>query len=203
MRLTFTLLIAIAFSYSSFSQTSGGPDAFGYRWKNSNDPNGPAYNWIDITTTGTLVTGLGDDNSIGFVPMGIDFQYYWGVFKKAKIGSNGWIAFDNVTNIAHGFPNLPTPGGVGDNFLAPYMGDLSLAGAGNVGKVYYWTNYKDTFIVSYEDVPWWVNAAPGYQGANSFQVILCENDSSFTYQYKTVSPIANVTTFNDLVIGNE
>src|SRR5688572_16951359 len=109
MKLTFTLLLSIAFTIPVFSQTSGGPDPFGYTWRNSNDPNGPLYNWIDISNKGILVTGLGDDNSIGWVPMGIDFQYYWGKFQKARIGSNGWISFDNVSNIAHGFPNLPTP----------------------------------------------------------------------------------------------
>ncbi|MFM7031235.1 MAG: hypothetical protein ACKOX4_01810, partial [Bacteroidota bacterium] len=55
----------------------GGPDAYGYTWKDSNEPGGPTFNWINITTTGTQVTGLGDDNFVG--PFGfIDgFQYYW------------------------------------------------------------------------------------------------------------------------------
>jgi Secretion system C-terminal sorting domain len=190
-----SLLTICLFTISAFAQTSGGPDAYGYIWKNSNDPQGPAYNWIDITTVGTQVTGLTDDNSVAFVPMGANFHYYWSDYNQIKIGSNGWLSFDNISNIAHCFPVVPSVGGVGNNILAPFMTDLIFNAAGSTPEVwYYYDATGQQFIVSFVNSPWWQAAAPGYIGNNTFQVILSEVDSSITFQYQQV----DAANFNDI-----
>lgn len=199
--LIFTIVTATSFA------ASGGPDAYGYTWTDSNEPGGPVYNWIDISGTGNLVGGLADDNSIPFISMGMSFHYYWGDYTELKIGSNGWIGFNNTGNIAHCFPTLPVSGGVADNYLAPFMTDLTFQGVANPAKVYYFYDVpNDQFIISYIDVPWWSANAPDYVGLNSFQVILSNADSSITYQYKD-SDLANFldngTCASDIVIGIE
>lgn len=168
-------------------------DEFGYAWEDCNGVCGPAYDWIDITTLPGAVqtTGLADDNSVGPFNIGFDFTYYWNNYDQLRIGSNGWISFGNATNISHCFDVIPTPGGGGDNFLAPYMSDLNFSGAGNPGEVWYWSNQVDTIIISYINVPSWSPNPPGYTGSGTFQVILCAQDNSITYQYESLAPFAN------------
>ena len=173
---------------------AGGPDAYGYTWADSNEPGGPVFNWIDITGIGTQVTGLADDNSVAMIPMGMNFQYYWITFSEIKIGSNGWFSFDDVSNVAHCFPTIPSPGGAGDNLVAPFMTDLNFTGAGNPGEVYYYhDDVNDLFIVSFINVPWWVNANPAFIGSNTFQLILSGADNNIIFQYEDMDQV----NFND------
>jgi PKD repeat protein len=200
------LSIALLCLSANFAKASGGPDAYGYTWMTSLDAGGPAFNWIDITSRAGVqtVTGLADDNSApGQIPLGINFHYYWNDYTQLKVGSNGWVSFSNVSNIASCFPTIPTAGGPED-YLAPMMSDLNFTGAGNIGQVKYWSNNVDTFIISYINVPFWSVNAPGWAGSNSFQVILCNSDSSITYQYGSVGTgFANGAACIDLTVGIE
>ena len=198
------------------AQTTGGPDAYGYVWRNSDDPMGPAYQWIDITTAGTQVAGLADDNAVGPFNIGFNFPYYWSDYGQIWIGSNGWISFKQIGNIAHCFPQIPSPGGNGDDFVAPYMTDLNFSTSypgqfPNVGEIYWWSNNTDTLIVAYHDVPWWKDDANGLQppdwvGSNTFEVIFSAVDSSITFMYQNMDAANfNNTQFcdYDLEIGME
>ncbi|REJ80938.1 MAG: T9SS C-terminal target domain-containing protein [Bacteroidetes bacterium] len=186
--------LMILFATSMMAQTSGGPDNFGYTWKNSNDPSGPTYNWIDITTlpSAVQVTGLGDDNTVGFFPIGFNFQYYWYTVNQFKIGSNGYLIFGSG-QLAPNFPVIPSPAQPHD-FLAAMLTDLNFAGTGNVAECWYWTNQADTLVVSFINVPFWINATPPYTGFNTFQFILTSTDSSITYQYFNQSGTSPGTT---------
>ena len=191
-----------------YAQTSGGPDDFGYTWKNSDDPDGPTFEWIDISGVGTPVTGLGDDNSAPFVDMGMTFDYYWLTFDQIKMGSNGWLSFSNVGNVAHCFPNIPQSGG-GNNLIAPLMSDLNFEGATNPAELLYYNDGAGKFIVSFINVPFWVNAvppAPMFEGSNTFQVVFDNTDNSITYNYADVESgvyDSNAACTNDAVIGLE
>ena len=184
------LLVPIAFA------GQGGPDAYGYTWKDSNEPGGPAYQWIDITTTGTQVTGLGDDNFAG--PFGfIDgFQYFWYYPTQVWIGSNGYLSFSG-NNFASPFPTIPNTASP-HNFIAGMMSDLNFAGTGNPGTCYY-RNTSDTIVISWINVPFWTIGS-SFIGSNSFQIVLVRSDRSITFNYQSQ---LGMTQGDDITIGIE
>lgn len=171
------------------AQTSGGPDAYGYIWRNSNDPLGQGYNWIELDSmpTAVTVTGLADDNIRGPFFMQAPFTYYWYQPASFWIGSNGYIGFSS-SPMAHPFPPIPVPGNP-NNYLAAMATDLTFVDnasqpvAGASCK-YWFSSGNDTLVVTWKDVPFWSSTAPGYTGLNTFQVVLSTNDSSILYQYQ-------------------
>lgn len=184
----------------------GGPDAFGYTWAVSTDPGGPVFDWIDISTTGTLVTGLADDNSATTVTLPFTFKYYWTDINQFRIGSNGWIGLGSSlpSNIASCFPAIPTGGGAGDSYLAPFMGDLNFTGAGNLGSVRYLVDAPNQrLVISYLNVPYWSATAPGWVGSNTFQVILDAVTRRIKFQYQGLAGFTGAASCIDLVGGIE
>lgn len=176
-------LLVVSLSLSAQLPLAGGPDTFGYTYSSSLNPNGPTYNWFDISTIGVRVTGLADDNFVGPYTLS-GFSYYGNSPTQFWIGSNGYIAFNavNIASTAASFPAIPTIGGPND-FIAPFLSDLTLAGASNPGRVYLY-DQGDTVCISYVGVPFWYNNPNQYLGDNSFQVILNRADSSITYNYQ-------------------
>ena len=89
---------------------SGGPDPFGYSWRDSDDPGGPVFNWIDITGTGTPVV-LTDDSAIN-VALPFAFPFYGGVKNAVNISSNGFLGFGAAGNTVFtngAIPSVATP----------------------------------------------------------------------------------------------
>lgn len=172
--------------FGMYAQTSGGPDAYGYTWKNSNHTvSPPVYQWVDIVNRGNEVNGLGDDNVVGPFQLPQGFQFYWYPITQFWIGSNGYISF-NGANIASPFPqSIPSPAGA-NNWIAPHLSDLNFAGANNPGKVW-WLANNDSLIVSFVNVPYWVLGGNSYSGSNTFQIIWLASDNSITFNYQSMN----------------
>jgi len=166
-----------------YDKGAGGPDAYGYRYIDSDTvaPGAPTFNWIDISGVGTLVTGLGDDNvSVSAFPIGFDFPYYWYRVNSFYVASNGYIAFGDNTLSASPFPNIPSTARP-NNMVAIMLSDLDF-GAGSP-SCYYWTNAaNDTCIITYQNLRWWNMPTSNC----SLQIILAKPDSSITFQYKRI-----------------
>ncbi len=127
----------------------GGPDNTGYIFIDNEEDNGPEYDWIDITETGTVVTGILDDNHVGPFDIDFDFPFYGVEYNQFWIQSNGVISFFG-TYVS--LTNLSMPTTTYGAMIAWFWDDLNPSG-GN-GTVYYQNmthNNHDVLVLTYEN----------------------------------------------------
>ncbi|HEY6572927.1 MAG TPA: S8 family serine peptidase, partial [Candidatus Eisenbacteria bacterium] len=164
------------------TEAKGGPDGFGYRWVDSDEPGGPAFSWMDITGSGSLLSLSGDDATSSPVSIGFDFPYYGTTFSSLRVCTNGWLSFSS-TATAYDNQALPNTGAPAD-LLAPFWDDLDF---GATPRVY---TYGDgtRFVISWVGVPRYQEATP-----NTFQAILYPT-GEIRYQYLSMGPTRNSAT---------
>ena len=152
----------------------GGPDALGYTWKDSHEPDGPVFSWQDISTTGTHVYGLIDDNVIGPFPIGFTFPYYGQQQQQFFIQSNGAIGF---TGHLFSYTNRYIPSADDyNNAIFWFWDDLHPRNS----QVYY-QSFGDRLIVQFNDYGQYYTS-----GVFDVQVILYY-DGRICMQYKDIS----------------
>lgn len=162
----------------------GGPDAYGYVWKDQADA--PSYNWIDPSSH-QVINGLADDNFVGPFPLNFKFKFYWYSTDRIWIHSNGAISFSKPSTFYHPqtsgttFPSPALP-----NDIAVFMGaDLDFTAGGNA---YFWTNNNDSAIITFVNVKEWCSSGPN-TSSHTVQVILwnevvgSDTNSHITIQY--------------------
>jgi len=153
---------------------SGGPDTYGYTWIDSDEPNGPSYQWVDISSLGTEVVWQEDpdEESFGPVDIGFDFPFYGTLYNTIQICTNGYLSLTDttVTYTNQSLPNLNAPA----TLIAPWWDDVDPEYGGHV---YYWSNQVDSFIVTFDSVQDWRQ-----EGLYTFQAILTRS-GTIIYQY--------------------
>ncbi|HEX6791697.1 MAG TPA: choice-of-anchor D domain-containing protein, partial [Candidatus Krumholzibacteria bacterium] len=152
----------------------GGPDAYGYRWRDSNDAAGPAYEWISVQD-GTNV-GVGSDGFVADIPLGFEFEYYGGKHSAIGASANGWLGFGDA---AVGYPAQVPFADDFDGVIAPMARDLLAA---------QYVRYKTVgiaphrqFVIEYNGI-WNGDNTP----IGTFEVILFETTNAIRFQYLSV-----------------
>ena len=138
------LLIVLTLIFSgllpSISEAlQGGPDAFGYSYRDSNEVGGPQYVWENIEKTGidyqdNYKTGdnyvrastgnLDKDlpNSMGLpIPIGFDFDFYGNTYSYVRLAGNGYITFSLNSNRNYVYDGSRIPAkSEPNNIIAPF-----------------------------------------------------------------------------------
>ncbi len=146
--------------------SSGGPDEFGYTWISSEDAEGPEFEWIDVSGTGTVLS-LSDDDCSDAIDLGFTFPYYEESYSSVHIASNGYIGFTTTGMSSLGSPGIPNEAAPND-LIAGFWDDLNPTGTSSV--IYESQPEEGRFIVQYNGIPPY-----GSTGAFYFQIVLYES----------------------------
>ena len=135
------------------SRDAGGPDIFGNYWVDSDQQDGPIFDWIDISSTGTDISlYFDDDNHTDMLELGFDFPFYGQSYSQICIGSNGIIGFDTTDMHRRQktfIPNGSTPNG----FLAWLWDDLDITNGNNPGGRVILDTSGQRAIIQFIDFP--------------------------------------------------
>lgn len=174
------LFYEINIDYPEINRDMGGPDAFGYFWKDSNEPGGPLYHWRDIADVATEITFAHNDMGTALMPIGFTFNFYGIDYDQFLINPNGWIGFGE-DNFTWNNTSLPNPDGPCPAVM-PFWDDLNPASSGGSGEVYMYST-PDSLVIWFDDV---IHYVGDYNGTYNFEVILYP-DGNILFQYSSLT----------------
>src|SRR5262249_40257449 len=170
----------------------GGPDAFGYRWVDSDAPSGPVFAWEEIAEQGTRLFGSADDSTTR-VALPFSFSFYGRSYDSVSVCTNGFLCFVGRDS---SFVNTDLPNaaeGVPRALVAPFWTDLDLRSERGVGRAYAWYD-GSKFIVEWSDAVHFAGASP-----YTFEVFLWPS-GLIEYQYRS---FGQLTAIASIGIQNE
>lgn len=179
--------------------SSGGPDNFGYTYKDSSEPDGPTYTWNDISATGTAIgnnwTGFGKDEAVFTLPTGFSFPFYGGYYDTVFVNANGFLSFNFHSELPYTYLNgsIPSNDEI-NNIIAPFWDDMD---GGSIGEVYY-LKTANTLTVQYN-----LWARSGTSSYKTFQVILSSNGKINFYYNSMVGASSSATVGIENGSGND
>jgi len=110
-------------SAAAFAVPFPGPDAFGYTGSTI------AYNFRDISGTGTVVLPGTDDSATGpNINIGFNFNFYGNTFNQVNLATNGFLSFANSDAFCCNGTALGAGQGVANQIAPFHMDWLTVSG---------------------------------------------------------------------------
>lgn len=155
-------LAGLVLSAATALSGTGGPDFYGYTWRDSLEP-GVTFAWEDITATGIDVTMRADDRNSGLRPLPFPFPYRGADYTRIARCTNGWVSL--VDGGADSYDNLLLPeGGPPRGTIAAFWDDFNLENAGEM----FIQDLGDRYVVTWQAIPFFRDETQ----TATFQVIL-------------------------------
>lgn len=168
---------------------AGGPDGFGYTYRDSAEPAGPVFDFQDISSSGTPLDLSDDDVSDG-LPMGFPFEFYGATYEDVHVSSNGFITFTPETTF-DGFERSgccsgePLPDSsccsAPDGMVAAYWEDLDPRETGQIDHQTLGSAPNRVFVVQFTNIQHFHQSA-----SVTFQIKLFEHSNVIEVHYKDV-----------------
>ncbi len=166
----------------AFPLASGGPDPFGYTYRDSTELGGPPYRWIEIAPpaggSGTEISGLTGVDDGYFWPLSLpfSFNFYGTDYTELAVATNGTLYFEDAY-LGLGNTSIPRSNGYGvQKFIAHLWDDLVV----QPGAVYY-QDLGSMFIIEYYQV----SGCCLSPDSATWQAILFQN-GNILFQYRDV-----------------
>ncbi len=163
---------------------AGGPDAFGYIWRDSNEPDGPTYNWH--SNFGTEITTFTPDADDGFsdaIPLPFAFSFYGEDYDELYVNTNGYLTFIGDQDPLWANRLLPD-NTANQAMIGVWWDDMNLIpGEDGGGEIYVWDDSDSMVVVTWDGVLGWGDRGGPY----TFQAILKAN-GCVTFQYQDMGP---------------
>jgi len=162
---------------------AGGSDTYGHMWIDSDEPNGPTFDWVDISLTGTQTALTGNNNISDPISIGFPFNFYGTTYNDLRICTNGWLSF---TTVSVAYNNVSLPNNLAPRaMIAPLWDDLLF----QTDSRLYYENMGNKLVIMYENV----YRVTG-EGPYTFEVILFDNDNIVFQYLNTQNLLSDYTT---------
>ncbi|MDP8207249.1 MAG: carboxypeptidase regulatory-like domain-containing protein [Candidatus Electryonea clarkiae] len=173
------VIISILFLPVLVAARTGGPDDYGYEFIDSQEEDGPEYNWIDISETGTEITDLyGWNRTVGPLEIPFDFIFYGTEYDEFWICVNIWISFSSDQGTASNNQVIPTNTNP-NNAIFLFWAAFDPSEQGFVPRAYYGEDEDGNLVIQIED---WYSE---YGGTVTTEAILFP-DGNILFQYQDV-----------------